>query len=210
MENQLAELIQKGKTFSFQNNSVRNEYGTFSKTSDELLAWIANVDHFIVENYGIDSGPYRMFVSHNKSQLSGSYQSTFERQLSIIKGALAACENINPKQKIKTNSGSSSNSISVLFTNPFYWTSIAIIITGAFTLGFYFGNNRFDKEKIDLTDENYRLKSDTTNLNSIISSKDSTLMRQELTIKFVRDSLMEAKETIQSFSFYIMSLEKNK
>jgi len=33
-----------------------------------------------------------------------------------------------------------------------------VIISGAFFLGLYFGNNKFDQKKIDLTDENNKLK----------------------------------------------------
>jgi hypothetical protein len=49
-------------------------------------------------------------------------------------------------------------------------TIILSIIVGAFFLGLYFGNNKFDKDKNDLVDENRQLKAD---LKKMEDSKDS-------------------------------------
>jgi hypothetical protein len=51
------------------------------------------------------------------------------------------------------------------------------ILGGAFFLGKYFGENRFDKEKIDLLFENKNLIQRTDSLNKIIITKDSEIKR---------------------------------
>jgi hypothetical protein len=43
---------------------------------------------------------------------------------------------------------------------------IIAAIGGAFTLGYYFGNNKFDEKKIELNDQNRELRSDTALLNN--------------------------------------------
>jgi len=89
-------------------------------------------------------------------------------------------------------------------------TIVLALITGAFSFGLYFGNIKFDKEKIDLSNKNEALASDTTNLNLIINQKDIWLTKQKTILELTRDSLRESEETVESLSFYIMGLQKDK
>lgn len=95
----LDELIQKGQQFNFRNNcySVRGEY--YSKASNDLLVWIVCVEDIIMENYGENSAPYRLYQEFDRSYLDGFYQDDFDKQLSIIFSALRACKEIAPKPK---------------------------------------------------------------------------------------------------------------
>lgn len=62
--------------------------------------------------------------------------------------------------------------------NLFYSVSF-IIISGAFTLGFYFGNNKFDREKIELSDKVKSLTSDSIRLTSKIKKIEILVKNQE-------------------------------
>jgi len=51
-DKELIRLIDEGKKFNFTNNSYSKNYGTFSRASDEFLSWIANIESYILNNYG--------------------------------------------------------------------------------------------------------------------------------------------------------------
>lgn len=55
MKEKIDLLISQGKTFTFANNSHKNQYGVYSKPSDEFLAWIVTVGDFIIQNFGENS-----------------------------------------------------------------------------------------------------------------------------------------------------------
>lgn len=146
MKEALRQLIEEGDTYNYRNNSVTHSYGSFSKASDDLLAWISRVEDFIEIYYGMDSSPYKLFHSANRNNLSGGYQTTFEKELTKIKGALKACEKIEPKPKKKKVEN---NQILALLKNPFFYVTCAVLVGAAFTFGLSFGSSKFDKEKND-------------------------------------------------------------
>jgi len=185
MENKLEELIAKGLSFNYGNNSQIYSYGTFSKASVELLAWIANVEDFIRNVYGEESGPYRLFCTYDRSKLSGDYQSSFERQLAIINGALSACRQIQPKLKTKHRDD---NQILNLLKNPFYWGSLVILIGASFSLGFMFGSSKFDKEKNDYYKENIKLSETVVRQKNELAEKDSLVRVLNKKIKEIKTS----------------------
>jgi len=184
MENKLEELIVKGQTFNYGNNSQMNTWGDFSKASVELLAWIANVEDFLKNNYGEDSSPYKLFNTYDKNQLSGDYQSSLERQIAIINAALIACRQIQPKQKTKQKDD---NQILNLLRNPFYWGSLVVLISASFSLGLMFGSAKFDKEKADCYKENTKLSETEKNNKKEIAIKDSLIQDLYKKIKNIKD-----------------------
>jgi len=147
MNNILESLIERGKEFNFENNSYHSGSDVFSRASDEFLAWVANVEDFVSQNYEDESGPMRLFKTINRNEFSGYYQSSFEKQLTILRGVLLSCKTIQPS-KLKRKKD---NSVRTLTSSIEFWAVILVLVGGAFTLGLYFGNNKFDKDLIELT-----------------------------------------------------------
>ena len=172
MNNILEALINQGSIFNFQNNSYTYSHGTFSKASDELLAWIANVEHYIIENYDENSGPFNLFKTFKRSQLSGNYQPEFDEQMTILRGSLIACKQIPAKKKVRLEDD---NLIIGLIKNPVFWTVIVVIMGGSFSFGSNFSSSKFDKDKNELYEENKALKSNAKNSINTIAKQDSTI-----------------------------------
>jgi len=153
----LEELIKQGKAFNFKNNSQYTTHGVYGKASEELLGWVASVEDFIMGNYGETSGPYKLFSTFDQRQLTGYYESNFNNQMTILRGALIACRQVEPKKKIKQKDG---HPITSLLKNIYFWTAVTTVSVGAFMLGLYFGSTKFDKDKSDYYEENKKLKSE--------------------------------------------------
>ncbi len=166
MSTTLSSLIEQGRQFNFGNNSYRTSYGTYSKPSDEFLAWVAGVEHFLIQHYDNSSGPFILFNSLEKKYFSGYEEDEFNRQLSILRGVLLSCQNIPPSKQKSKNEGL----ILTLIINPLFWSVIVILSGGAFTLGIYFGNAKFDKDLIDLTQNKKDLQDTIKNKNIIIQA----------------------------------------
>lgn len=149
MNKKLETLIEQGKKFNFANNSESNGTRTYSQATDEFLAWVAVIEHFIAFNYDENSGPFKLFKTLDKSKFSGNYQSQFEKQLQILRGVLISCKEIPPSKGKKQED----NPILSLIKNPVFWTAIVILIGGAFTLGIYMGNVKFDSNLIQLSQD---------------------------------------------------------
>ncbi len=170
------ELIRKGETFTFRNNSYTASHGTFSRPSSDLLSWITTVEDFIHTNYGEDSAPFKLFQTFNRKELNGYLQDDFEKQLSILIGALKACKSISPKPKYGGNK-------IIKFIES--WnigttvTLIGLLISGLFTFGLYIGSAKFDKEKRDYYDLTKKQEIEINNLKKMIVSRDSTILTLE-------------------------------
>ncbi len=184
--NKIDELIQKGKTFNFNNNSYNSTNGFFfTKASDELLAWIATVEDFIISNYGEQSSAYKLYQTFNRRQLDGYYQDSFDKQMSILMGSLKACKNISPKTlQIQKEE----HLVIQLIKNAYFWTVIVIAVGTAFGLGQHFGTSKFDKEK----SEYYELT-----------------RKQEIVIKEYKNSILLKDSTIDILKKKIRKLEEN-
>jgi hypothetical protein len=182
IETKLEELLQKGKSYNFKNNSQKTNVGTFSKASDELLGWTAIVEEFIKENYGENSGPYKLYETFNRRYLTGYEEDDFNNQLAKILGALYACKEISPrlrpKSKIKDE-----NQIISLIKNPYFWAAIVVLMGASFTLGFYFGSSKFDKEKSEYYEGNKQLRLEIENKKQILIAKDSLINVYQTRIK---------------------------
>lgn len=152
-QKELERLIKVGETFSFKNNSKNREYGIYTQVSDEFLGWFANTESFIADNYGKNSGPYKLLTKVDQDKFNGYDQDDFKEQKSLILGALKACKTL-PKKVIQEPE----HPIIELLKNKIFWTVLVITIGGAFALGLHFGASKFDKEKLELYEENRQLR----------------------------------------------------
>lgn len=186
MEENLKTLISEGQKFNFKNNCHIAQYGTYSRATDELLAWISSVEDFLLVYYGEDSSPYKLFITLDRTKLSGNSQSSFEKQLTKVRGALKACEKIKPKPVKKRFE---ENQILSLLKNPYFYIVLVVLIGGSFTLGLKIGESKFDKEKIDLYNENKELV-------IILNKQNQDLMQKDTTIHFLQKSVYNLTEKL--------------
>jgi hypothetical protein len=156
-QKELERLISNGKSFNFHNNSKNGQYGMYTQVSDDFLGWFANAESFIVDNYGKNSGPHNLINKVDQNKFNGYEEDDFIEQKSIILGALKACQTI-PRKEIQA----SEHPTIGLLKNKTFWTVLVITIGGAFALGIHFGASKFDKEKLELYEENRQLRMDKT------------------------------------------------
>lgn len=190
MKEKLKELISEGQGYNFSNNCYSTPHGVYSKASDNLLAWISSVDDFILTNYGEESSPYKLFQSIDRSQLSGNYQSSFEKQLTKIMGALKACEKIAPKPPKRRIED---NQILNLIKNPYFYMTIVVLVGASFSVGLKLGSSKFDKEKIDLYDNNKELNIELNKSKQMLSQKDSTIELLQKSIYSLSEKISKTK-----------------
>lgn len=190
MKEKLKELISEGQGYNFNNNSYNTSYGVYSKASDSLLAWISSVEDFILTYYGEDSSPYKLFQSIDRSKLSGNYQSSFEKQLTKIMGALKACEKIEPKPPKRRVED---NQILNLIKNPYFYMTIVVLVGAAFSVGLKLGSSKFDKEKIDLYNNNKELIIELNRSKQLISQKDSTVELLQKSVYSLSEKISKTK-----------------
>jgi hypothetical protein len=72
----------------------------------------------------------------------------------ILKSCIIELENFIDESNMK-----SENKIVALFTNPLFWIVIVTVIGGAYKLGYDNGVTKYEKEKIELRNQNDSLKS---------------------------------------------------
>ena len=156
-QTELDRLISNGSDFDFRNNSKNGQYGMYTQVSDDFLGWFANAESFIIDNYGKDSGPYNLLTKVDQNKFNGHEEDDFIEQKSIILGALKACQTI-PRKEIQV----SEHPTIGLLKNKTFWTVLVITLGGAFALGLHFGASKFDKEKLELYEENRQLRIDKT------------------------------------------------
>jgi hypothetical protein len=73
-------LIRKGQSFNFENNSYRASHGVYTRASSDLLSWITTIEDFVLNNYGENSAPYKLYQRFDKAKLNG-----YEKTISILK-----------------------------------------------------------------------------------------------------------------------------
>lgn len=100
MEEKLDQLIIEGDSFSFSNNCIHYSYGVYGKISVQMLSWVADVEDYLLANYGKDSSPWRVFERFNVAAINGNESDNFEEQKGIVMASLKACERIPPKQRV--------------------------------------------------------------------------------------------------------------
>ena len=164
---EVTELIIEGNQYSSENNKKYAHGEFYSDATTEFLAWISKVENYIYTNFDENSGPYKMIQSADKSKFSGYYLTQFDRELLKFKGAIKSCESLKP------NKSKNENQILSLIRNPFFWTTLVILISGAYKLGFDNGNSKFDIEKQEFNEKNKVLR-DSIN---ILKSKTNKIKK---------------------------------
>jgi hypothetical protein len=99
MEETIQRLITEGNGYTFSNNSYHTSHGTYTKASVEMQSWIAEVEDFILNNFGQHSSPFRVFQRFSRAKLDGYESDDFEEQKALLMSALKACSRIKPKAK---------------------------------------------------------------------------------------------------------------
>lgn len=80
-----------------------------------------------------------------------------------------------------------------------FWPVILAVIGTAFGLGFYFGNNKFDREKIDYYNQIRILESDTAELKHAIHYHEIVGRTGDSILLSLRDSLVKTNSRLQRF-----------
>jgi len=153
----LNELIEEGNKYNFDNNKKLSYDEYFSQATPEFLSWVSKVEDYIVTNYDENSGPHKMLNDVSKRYFSGFHQSQFETEFNKLKGAISSCKTVLPNKKAHDHP------IIALIKMPLFWTVMVIAIGTTFKLAFDLGNAKFDKEKIELNDQN-KANKDSLNL----------------------------------------------
>lgn len=195
MQETIDNLIRKGQSFSFENNSYRVSHGVYTRASSDLLSWITMIEDFVLNNYGENSAPYKLYQRFDRKKLSGYEKNDFDEEIEKLFGVLKSCKSISPNKKKSKDD----NPIISLLKNPIFWTVIIVVMGGAFTLGNYFGSTKFDKEKIDYERENVSLRKSIDSLqikfNKISEDNQSLLNKSKL-----YENNKAHEETIQSLT----------
>lgn len=184
------ELLQSGQAFTFRNNSYSASHGTYTRASDDLLGWAATVEDFIRNNYGEDCAAFKLYLTFDRKKLNGYEQDEFEKQMTVLNGALKACKNIMPKTG---NKKVDDHQIIQLIKNGYFWTVLLIISGGAFALGLHFGTSKFDKEKSEFYETTKRQEIEINALKNNLLTKDTTIVTLNKTITTLQDSLTKTK-----------------
>ena len=102
LKEKIKQLISESKSYTFKNNSyAKYASGTYSRPTPEMQAWIAETEDFLINYYGKDSAPWRIFERFERKYLDGYSEDTFLKQKDIIVSALTACLRIQPKNTSK-------------------------------------------------------------------------------------------------------------
>lgn len=192
MNKELERLIEQGKSITFGNNSKKNSYGEiYSNASSHFLAWVAGIEHYLTLHYEEDAGPFSLFKTLDKNTFNGYDQNAFEKQITILNGVLLACSDLKPNKKKDQDQ----NPIINLLKNQVFWTTTVILVSAAFTVGFYLGNVRFDSNLIALSDDKKTLQ-------------DSLRMKEQL-IQKLRHNSDSALNILSHMPYKEMTLNAN-
>lgn len=102
MEERINQLLSEGDAHTFQNNCEIKEHGTYGRPSPKFQSWVAEVEDFILTNYGQESSPWRVFSRFNIEGIDGNYPDAFEEGKRTIISSLKACLRIPPRLNQKS------------------------------------------------------------------------------------------------------------
>lgn len=156
---ELTRLIQEGEDLNFNDNSYQGSSSMCTRASANLLSWIANIESYILNNYRKESGPYNLFQKFEIYRLDGYSEGYFIQQKSILLGAIKACKTLR-KNENKTKD----HPIIELLKTKTFWTVLVVTTGASFGLGLHFGSTKFDREKINLYEENRDLRNQNIKL----------------------------------------------
>nr|WP_315134264.1 hypothetical protein [uncultured Flavobacterium sp.] len=162
-------------------NAQKNKLN--EKSLDEIH-WIDETTNIVSNIFGKDSDQLKQ-LKQIKITIHNSSHFTYEgedrnpmknriRAINYIDSFITQVENFTYK-KLE----SYDRNTECKFNKNIFYSVSFIIVSGAFTLGFYFGNNKFDREKIELSDKVKFLTSDSIRLTSKIKKLEILLKNQE-------------------------------
>ena len=99
MKEKIEELIKESEQHSFHNNCYNSEYGIYSKAGVQLQSWVAECEDLILNYYGRESSPWKIYERVDIRHLNGYEKEDFEREITKIVSALSSCLRISPKGK---------------------------------------------------------------------------------------------------------------
>lgn len=105
MNDKISRLVAEGDSHVFRNNCEVKEHGTYGRPSAEFQSWVAEVEDFIITNYGQDSAPWRVFSRFSIDAIGGNYQDAFEEGKRTILSSLKACLRIPSRTKSEPSIG---------------------------------------------------------------------------------------------------------
>lgn len=116
-DSKIEELLQQGSEFDFDHNSKWNENGQFCEPSVGLLAWIAEVQQFVADNYGNNSAPARLIARFDADEdfTYASSEEEFNQHIGYLKAALTACKKIRPKGNPEVGSDNAVEFVNTVF-----------------------------------------------------------------------------------------------
>lgn len=107
------QLIKEGNVYHFSNNCYQVPHGIYGRMSIEMQSWIAVVEDFIINYYGKESSPYKVFSNLKIDKIEGNLEDIFDREKNIILSALQSCLRISPP-KVKLSNSSEAELMNVL------------------------------------------------------------------------------------------------
>lgn len=145
----IEELISEGQAYTFQNNSRLDPFTNkfYSFASDDYIIWYSQVEALIYQNYSENNPAYITICSVKKNHFKGYEEWYFDNEILKIKNSLQLAKESNPDKNKRTFT----SSILLLLSNEYFWSTIIILIPGAFYLGIYFGETRYDESKISMS-----------------------------------------------------------
>ncbi|RVT76629.1 hypothetical protein EOD40_08995 [Flavobacterium sufflavum] len=117
-------------------------------------------------------------------------------------------ENKKVVEKNQTKNVNETKSIGL--SAEIFWTILSISVGGAFALGVYFGQAKFDKEKSDYYEQVKILKVDKTNLQKSIVAKNSTIRQKEFQISVKKDSIHSLEENLNNLYLLLAKYSRDK
>lgn len=105
MNDIIDDLLEEGKTITFENNSYRESHGVYGRVSSDFRAWNVKVEDYVATHYGNDSAPMKLLSNLNLMKIKGNHSDEFDEQHAIITGALKACKTIKPKKSSSAATG---------------------------------------------------------------------------------------------------------
>lgn len=98
MREKIEELIKEGEAFAFKNNCYSTRHGTYGKIGIDMQVWVAEVEDFILFNYGNNSSPWRIFERFSIESINGNDEDAFEGAKATIISSLKSCLRIEPRK----------------------------------------------------------------------------------------------------------------
>lgn len=117
----------------------------------------------------------------------------FEKMIEMVE--LLEEDDSTSEDKINLSQKKNQNK-SIGLSTEIFWTILSISVGGAFALGMYFGQTKFDKEKIEYYEQVKDSKVKQSNLQKSNQSKDSIIKEKEFIISIKKDSIRSLQENI--------------